>query len=636
MPLSRRNTLLLSLTLLVLTAGVYWPGLSGRFLLDDFSNIVSNDRVHAATLDWKTIKTAASAYQPGDFGRPLATVTFAVNHAIGGTDPWGYKVANLLVHLANALLVFWLLQCLLALPRIGTDAGRWRTPVAFTVALLWAIHPLQVSTVLYVVQRMEMLSLTFVLLALLAYLRGRLNQRKGTKGWPWLALSALLGATGTLGKETAVLFPFYTLSLELTVLGFHAQTPRVRRFLKIAYATGLAIAFALFVIWVIPQYSADDSYAIRDFTAYERVLSQFRVLPMYLGQILLPLPDSMPFYYDTFQKSSGWLDPATTLAGAIFLLVLIFTAWKFRQRMPLVALGIFLFFAAHLLTSNVFNVELVFEHRNYFALLGILLTVGDLVRRIPVRDGPAIKYVAVGAIVLAFGFLAILRTATFGSALHLAMDLVAKNQASTRASMDLGTVYLVMSNSNPNSPFFSMAAQEFERGSRLPNSSPLPEQGLILMAATTGQPVRAEWWDGLVKKIRTRPASPQEVAAVTGLMKQRYAGIEMDDHRLSQAYAALLVRAPSPQFYARYGDYALTYLHDEGLADRMFVAAIESNPSDSEYAARIFANLTADGHARQAAAVHRRAVSLGLMNAVQGAQHSEESATSSPAVPVSH
>lgn len=613
MPLSRHSTLLLSLALLVLTAGVYWPGLSGRFLFDDFPNIVSNDRVHAATLDWKALKTAASAYQPGDFGRPLATITFAVNYAIGGTDPWGYKVGSLLVHLVNVLLVFWLLQRLFALPRVGGSDERWRTPTAFTITLLWAIHPLQVSTVLYVVQRMEMLSLTFVLLALLAYLRGRLNQRDGARGWPWLLLSAVLATTGALSKETAVLFPFYALALELTVFRFDAQLPLTKRFLKIAYATGLAFALVLFVVWVVPHYSAAETYAARDFTAYERVLSQFRALPMYLGQMLLPLPGGMPFYYDNFPTSTGWLSPATTLAGGLFLLVLISAAWKLRQRMPLVSFGIFLFFASHLLTSNVFNVELVFEHRNYFALLGILLAAGDFIRRIPVRDGPAIKYAAVGAIVIGFGFLAILRTATFGSALHLAMDLVAKNPASTRASMDLGTVYAVMSNSDPHSPFFSMSVQEFERGSHLPNSSPLPEQGLILMAATTGQPVKAEWWDGLIEKIRTRPVGPQETTSVTGLMKQRYAGIELDDRRLSQAYAAMLVRSPAPQFFAQYGDYALTYLHDEALADRMFIAAIESDPADSEYAARIFANLTADGHARQAGAVLRRAHELGLL-----------------------
>lgn len=616
----RRSVVLLSLVLLALAALVYWPGLSGRFLFDDFPNIVSNTRVHAKALDWASLKMAANAYQPGGYGRPLATVTFAIDYLIGGTDPWGYKLTSLLVHLVNALLVFWLLRRLLALPRAGGDGNAsWRAPAAFAIALLWAIHPLQVSTVLYVVQRMETLSLTFVLLALVAYLHGRMAQRDGARGWPWLMLSSVLAGIGLLSKESAVLFPAYALALELTVLRFESQRPRTRRFLQWAYAAGLLAALVVFAFWVVPLGTADGAYANRDFTLYERLLSQLRVLPMYLGQMLLPLPGSLVFYYDTFEKSTGWLSPATTLAGGIFLLALLAAAWRLRRRMPLVSLGIAWFFAAHLLTSNVLNLELAFEHRNYFALLGILLALADLVRRVPMQDGPALKVAAVGAIVLAFGFLALLRSASWGSGLHLAMELVSRNPASTRASMDLGTMYVVMSDSNPDSPFFSLGEQEFERASLLPNASPLPEQGLILMAATTGQPVNNEWWERLVAKIRTRPIGPQEIISVTGLMKQRYAGIELDDQRLSEAYAALLARDTMPaQFYAQYGDYALTYLHDEALADRMFVSAIERAPADAGYAVQILSGLQAGGRDRQALAVRQRAQELGLIAPTPG------------------
>src|SRR5690606_4737353 len=114
------------------------------------------------------------------------------------------------------------------------------------------------------------------------------------------------------------------------------------------------------------------------------------------------------------------------------------------------------------------------------------------------------------------------------------------------------------------------------------------EQGLILMAATTGLPVDDDWWQSLIHKVKTRPISPQETMAVTGLMSQRYKGIALDDRRLSEAYAALLARKPMPaQMYAQYGDYALTYLHDGDLATRMFVKAIEREPNDADYANKI-------------------------------------------------
>ena len=134
--------------LLAFTALVYWPGLSGPFVFDDSPNILTNSKVHAETLDFDTLKTAATAYEPGSIGRPLATMSFAVDYYLGKDKPWGYKVTSLVVHLINTLLVFFLLRSLMRLP---LAAGKDSLLFCFTVALLWAVHPLQISTVLYVV-----------------------------------------------------------------------------------------------------------------------------------------------------------------------------------------------------------------------------------------------------------------------------------------------------------------------------------------------------------------------------------------------------------------------------------------------------------------------------------------------------
>src|SRR5699024_7915595 len=125
-------------------------------------------------------------------------------------------------------------------------------------------------------------------------------------------------------------------------------------------------------------YGSSETVTGRNFSTAERVLSQLRILPLYLQQILLPLPSNMYFYYDDFAPSRGWLSPATTLAGAAFLLGLLLAAWQLRKRLPLFALGVAWFFAAHFMTSNVIALELVFEHRNYFALFGVLLALTGL------------------------------------------------------------------------------------------------------------------------------------------------------------------------------------------------------------------------------------------------------------------
>lgn len=604
-----RNALF-CLALIAIVALVYSPGLSGRFLFDDYPNIVSNPQVQATTLTWDAIARAAKGYEHGAFGRPLATVSFALNYIVGGNDPFGFKVTGLAVHLLNTFLVYLLLRALLS--PSSQASGSNRAPLV--ISLIWAIHPLLVSSVLYVVQRMETLSLTFVLAALLAYLQGRRAQLSGARGWPWLLACVPLVLLGLMSKETALLFPAYTLALEFTLLGFGAHSPRTAKTWRWSYALAATAGLLLFAFVIAPPYLDPSIYEFRGFSLTERLMTQLRVLVLYLGQMLLPLPSWLTFYYDDLLVSKGFLHPASTLLCGLLLAVLATVGYKVRNRAPVFSLGIMWFFAAHLLTSNVFPLEMAFEHRNYFALLGILLAISDVVRRIPMRDGPALKYIAVGAIVIGFGLLTVLRSATWGNSLGLAMDLVNKNPMSARASNDLAEQYMVMADGNKNSPFFSMAVTEFERGSRLPGSSPLPEQGLILLAGSVGEPAQEIWWQRLIEKLHTRPLGPQEQGAIAGLVKHRYEGIEIDDRHLAEAYAILAERSELPPFvYAQFGDHALRYLHDDALADRMFAAAIDSKKVDSKYAVQLLGALLTDGHVRQAEVVEARARALGLM-----------------------
>ncbi|ODS63088.1 MAG: hypothetical protein ABS41_07925 [Arenimonas sp. SCN 70-307] len=596
--------------LVLLAAAAYWPGLNGGFLFDDYHNIQVNPAIQLSSLDAESLQRAAGAYQAGGYGRPLATVSFALDHYFQGKDPAGFKRTNIALHALNTLLVFLLASRLLALPRA---APAWSVWAALAIAAGWAIHPLQVSTVLYVVQRMEILVATATLLGLLAYLRGRLAQRDGRRGWPWLGVAALCGAVGMLAKESAVLLPVFALALEATVLRFEAGLPATRRFLQVAYAGGAAIATVLFFGWLLPRFASPETFAIRDFTVGERLLTQLRVLPMYLGQVLLPLPDSMTFYYDTFPKSTGWFSPVTTLLGGVFLVALAALAWRLRRGAPLASLGILWFFAGHLLTSGPLNLELVFEHRNYLAMFGIVLAVADGVRRLPMQDGEGLKIFGVAAVLVLVGALTLIRAATWGHPLLLASDLVARNPDSPRASNDLAMIYVGMSDGDPDSPFLYMGMQEFERGSRLPGASPLPEQGLLLMAAVSGYPTDPAWWDRLEHKIRTQPLGPQQVMAVQGLLTQHLRGFRVDPERLARAYQAMLDRGGFPgHAYATFADFVLVELGDEARANELFAEAVAADPTDARFAMHLLETLQSEGRGAQARAVLERMQAIGM------------------------
>jgi protein O-mannosyl-transferase len=599
------------LLLLLIVTCLFWPGLSGDFLFDDYPNIVTNAKIHATSLDAASLQRAASAYDQGGIPRPLPSMWFAVDHYFSGKDPWSYKFSGLLVHLCNTLLVLFLLRALLALPaaKLAPDMV---SRAAFAVAMIWAIHPIQISTVLYIVQRMESLSLSFVLAALLCYLAGRRRQIEGVLAWPFLLACVPLLLLGLASKESALLFPVYALALELTLFTFSARDAATSHVWRWGYGVAVMLAVAAFVFWAVPHFAGDGAYAFRDFTVQERLLTQFRVLPMYLGQMLLPVPASMSFYYDALVVSKDWLVPATTLAGALLLAALLVTAWLLRRRVPLFALGICWFFAAHLLTSNVVALEHAFEHRNYFALLGVLLALLGMLAAGSDRLQSTAFRLFVPVLIVGLSGLTLLRAATWGDPFLLATELVANAPQSARAANDLATLYMGAAKADPASPYFVKAQQEFERASGLPGASPLPEQGLIMMYAVSGQPAPDAWWTRLTEKLQQRSIGPQETMSVTGLLRLRDTGVVLDDQKLRDACEALLSHSDQPlQVSIDCARNALVHLDDEVFAETVFRQALLR--ADSASAMQVINLLVAENRQRLAQSVMSRAVELGLI-----------------------
>ncbi|MCO5054917.1 hypothetical protein [Thermomonas sp.] len=331
-------------------------------MLDDAQTIVNNPLIRITQLDRESLLTAAASFQAGHGSRPLAMLSFALDYwRHGGIDAPAFKATNLLIHVLTTFALAWMLRKLLML---ANWSGRHATTGALVIAMAWGIHPLQVSAVLYVVQRMQTLSTFFVVLALWAYFALRQAQMAGRPAWRWGLAAGACWLLGMLSKEDAVIFPLYCLLLELTVLRFDARQPLRRQSLRRTYLAMAIAGLGLYLLWVLPHYWSWQAYPGRDFNSVERLLTQGRVLTLYLGQMLFPLPSRMPFNYDTFPISRGLLHPPATLAALLLLAGLLVWAWRWRRRRPIFSFGVLLFFAGHLITSNVIPLELVFEHRN--------------------------------------------------------------------------------------------------------------------------------------------------------------------------------------------------------------------------------------------------------------------------------
>ena len=230
--------------LFVVTLWVYRPGLSGTFLFDDYYNLVDNQAVQIDTLSWSNLAEAAGSGHAGPLGRPVSMLSFALNHVLSGPAPHGYLVGNLVIHLLCGGAVYWLTLLLLAgyRRRGGLRPASGTAPwLALLVSAAWLLHPINLTSVLYVVQRMASLAALFTFLSLALYLRGRLNQMAGRPGWPALLTMALVTAPLALfSKENAVLLPVFVGLTEWMILDFRAASPALARGLRRGWVVALA------------------------------------------------------------------------------------------------------------------------------------------------------------------------------------------------------------------------------------------------------------------------------------------------------------------------------------------------------------------------------------------------------------
>lgn len=608
---------LLALALIV-TAIVYWPGLYGSWLFDDYPNIVDNHGVQPPQGDIPSLVGAALSSPASDFKRPLASLSFAANYLAAGLDPFWMKATNLVIHLLNGLLVFLLARALL---QIGTDDPEKRRAgnVAALIAMAWLLLPINLTSVLYVVQRMESMANLFVLLGLLGYVTGRrrMLDRPGRIVDLLLSMASLIVPTalGVLAKETAVMLPLYALLIEWLLFRFRKDASgRIDRRVAALFVVVLLLPMMAGLAWLIPRLLQPESWATRDFTIGTRLLTEMRIVVDYIGWTLWPLPRSLSFYHDDYVVSTGLLSPWTTLASGLCLLALIALLLLLRKRRPLAALGIALFLGCQLLTGTILPLELVYEHRNYFASLGLMLALFSLL--LPAR--PSIETTSAAESVpakilgwrsLVLSCLMIWWTATtamsayaWGDPLRLSQALAERGPDSPRAQYELGRTYIIYSHYEPASPYTKAAYAPLERAAAFPNSSILPEQALIFMNARMDLPLKDTWWDSMIEKLKARPAGVQDESSLATLTQcAREKDCRLPEDRMIASFLAVVSHPqPSARILSTYSDYAWNVVGDRDLGESLATDAVKRAPGEPAYRETLIRMLLAQGKLTQA------------------------------------
>lgn len=582
---------LLALAVLVVAA-VFAAGLRGGFLFDDFPNLVDNPGLRALT--WTTLgeqwREVLFSSRASDLARPLAMASFMIDRLLFDWQPLGWKVHGLLWHLLNTALVTLLAKRWLALALPGRD----HATTAVLLALTWATLPLQVSSVLYVVQRMELMAATAVLVGLLAYHRGREALTDGRAyAWPWLVGAGAIALVGVGAKESAVLFFAYVLVAETTLYRFAAANPRDARMLRALAGLG-AFGAAALAVAAAPAYFRDAAYAVRDYGATERLLTQPTALWQYVEWILLPRESTMVFYYDDWSLPKNLLSPPSTAVALGLWIVAVSAVVVVRRRQPGVAAGVLFFLAGHLITSSYLPLEPVFEHRNYLPAFGLLFAAATLILQAPPALARALPW-ALGAWLLLSTGQTLLRASHWGSPLRLADAHAVRAPDSPRACYDRALLFTVASGFDPANPAFAAADQELERCAALPRGSLLAAQaGVILHSrGNTGQ--AGPWWQRLEGGIRD-PLFPASATALITLARCRMEQTcPLDDEALRRVAlrTATLQSAPS-ELHRAIGDLQWRVFGDLASAEaayrRAFYAAAANDPAPSIALASLLAS----------------------------------------------
>ena len=430
--------------------------LNGIFIFDDFEYIVGN----AFIQDLSNLDLSDP--------RQMGYLTFALNYALGGDDPRGFHLVNVLIHIVNAVLVFFLIGMLLRLlsgPHQETDPVEQES-VPFLAALIFLVHPAMTMAVSYIAQRFTSLATLFYLLSVISYLSARVRferDRESRSAYVLLGASLLCTVLAMRTKEISFTIPFALAAFEL-LLFRDSPFGKRRFFYLIPYGA---------LLWIIPLSllgpnlglinkgegiaevtRREKIYDLTERSPFFYLFTQFRVIVIYLRLLLLPIGQRV--VYD-LKVSQSLFEPWVLLSIG-FLSTIAATAvvvWRKASAnvsasgaLPkLAVLGIFWFFLTLSVESSIIPIkDVIFEHRTYlpgvgfFTAVSVILVLGLKKVRMPVR--PIVSVGGLAAVLaVTLGTATILRNQVWTNELLFWDDVVQKDPEKAIGYHNRGNAY---------------------------------------------------------------------------------------------------------------------------------------------------------------------------------------------------
>ena len=344
---------------------IYANTLNGPFQLDDYYNISLNSKIQINVLNMESIKTGLHGFPFGDnLDRPFAYLTFALNWLWGKDNVTGYHVVNIAIHIMTAFLLYLTIVRLLQTP----NAGKWDQDSIYFIALLstvaWAINPIQIQAVTYIVQRMASMVAMFYVMGILCYLKMRMAESWIPKTM-FSLFCILCFFLGIASKNNAILLPVSLLLMEFVFFqDLSIKAVRKKAFIVII-TSALLIAIAGAIMFADNGVKAFFvSYEKRPFTLGQRLLTQPYILLFYLSQIFYPVAHRFSIEHDIIYATSLFQPWYTFLSIAMLIVLICLALWGIR-KFPILSFSILFFLGNHAIESTILPLEMIFEHRNY-------------------------------------------------------------------------------------------------------------------------------------------------------------------------------------------------------------------------------------------------------------------------------
>lgn len=361
------------ITLFVALITIYGNSFHCQWQFDDYPNILDNKNVHLELFSWKDIQKTIYGMDiyHGQMNRPLSYLTFALNYLFGSTNVFGYHLVNFTIHYLAAIFLFLFIYNTLQLPVLNARYKKTAYGIAILSVFFWTTHPIQVTVVTYIVQRMASMAGMFYIMAMYFYLKGRTENETG-KRIGYFIVCGVAAIFSFASKENAAILPMSLLLYDFFLI---QGLNHLKRNLMIAVCL-LLITFFIALFFVDISVIL-EGYKDRPFTLFERLLTEPRIILFYLTLLFYPTSFRLTLLHD-IEISSSLFNPWSTFPAMLIIFLVITIAIIISRKENLIAFCILFFFLNHMIEGSFIPLELIFEHRNYIPSMFLFIPIAIL------------------------------------------------------------------------------------------------------------------------------------------------------------------------------------------------------------------------------------------------------------------